>query len=136
LNDPFVRRQSLAFADRLLKETVRDDAGRVDLAYQLALGRNATTAEIERATHYLVDYAAATREVQSPKTAQAGRKPPKRVAVKAANSQSAAIINPDQVPRDEELVHDEFTEPTDPQHAAWFSFCQALVGSAEFRFLK
>ena len=38
LNDPFVRRQSLALAERLLARTDLDDAGRVDLAYRLALG--------------------------------------------------------------------------------------------------
>ena len=136
LNDPFVRRQSLAFADRLLKQADRDDAARVDLAYQWAMGRSATTAEIERAANYLTEYATAAREVQAPKLAQAGRKAPKRVAVKTSNAQSAAIINPDQVPRDDDQVRDEVIEPTDPQHAAWVSFCQALLGSAEFRYVK
>ncbi len=137
LNDPFVRRQSLAFADRLLKQTDLNDAARVDLAYQLAMGRAATTAEIERGTNYLTDYAAAAREVPAPKIAQAPRQ---RAADKApavaTNAQAAAIINPDQVPREEETAQHEFIEPTDPRHAAWFSFCQALLGSAEFRFIK
>ena len=136
LNDPFVRRQSLAFSDRLLKQTDRDDAARVDLAYQWAMGRAATTAEIERTTNYLTEYATAARELQTPKPAQAGRKAPKRAAAKTSNAQSAAIINPDQVPRDEETVKDEVIEPTDPQHAAWVSFCQALLGSAEFRYVR
>ena len=39
LNDPFVRRQSLALAERLLDRTDLDDDGRVDLAYRLTLGR-------------------------------------------------------------------------------------------------
>ena len=136
LNDPFVRRQSLAFADRLLKPADRDDAARVDLAYQWAMSRSATTAEIARAANYLTEYAATAREVQSPKLAPAGRKAPKRVAVNTSNAQSAAIINPDQVPRDEDQVREEVIEPTDPRHAAWASFCQALLGSAEFRYLK
>ena len=42
LNDPFVRRQSLALAERLLRHERRDDAGRIDLAYRLTLGRPAT----------------------------------------------------------------------------------------------
>ena len=136
LNDPFVRRQSLAFADRLLKQADRDDAARVDLAYQWAMGRAATTAEIERTTNYLTEYATAAREVQTPKLAQAGRKAPKRAAAKTSNAQTAAIINPDQVPRDEDQVKDEVIEPTDPQHAAWVSFCQALLGSADFRSVR
>ncbi len=136
LNDPFVRRQSLAFADRLLKEADRNDAARVNLAYQLAMGRAATTGEIERATNYLTEYTAAAREVQPAKVAQAGRKLPKRVATNASNAQAAAIINPDQVPRDEDQVNDDVAQPTDPQHAAWVSFCHALLGSAEFRYVR
>ena len=36
LNDPFVRRQSLALATHLLKRTDLDDAGRITFAYRLA----------------------------------------------------------------------------------------------------
>ena len=136
LNDPFVRRQSLAFAARLLKQVDLTDTARVDLAYQMAMGRSATTAEIERATNYLTEYETAARETLAPKLPQPGRKPAKRAAAKPSNAQSAAIINPDQVPRDEEPVTDEVIEPTDPQHAAWVSFCQALLGSAEFRYVR
>ena len=62
LNDPFVRRQSLALAERLLARSGSDDAGRIDWAYRLALGRTATTGEIERALRYLADYEAAAAE--------------------------------------------------------------------------
>ncbi len=136
LNDPFVRRQALAFADRLLKQSDRDDAARVDLAYQLAMGRTATSAEIARAKNYLTDYTASAREELPQKVAQPARKPAKRAVAKSSNAQAAAIINPDQIPRDEEPEKEEIIEPTDPQHAAWVSFCQALLGSAEFRYLR
>jgi hypothetical protein len=94
LNDPFVRRQSLALADRLLRRADLDDAGRIDLAYRLAVGRAATAKEIDRIKGYLADYQATARKLAGP------------------------------------------TRPADPQHAAWASFCQALLGSAEFRYLR
>ena len=62
LNDPFVRRQALAFADRLLKNTEQNDYDRVNLAYRLAFGRPATPAEIDRANSYLSDFEAISRD--------------------------------------------------------------------------
>src|SRR5262249_47984504 len=84
LNDPFVREQAQALADRLLGRTDLDDAGRVQLAYRLTVGRPAVTREVERAKAYLTDYQA---------------------------------------------------EGVGPA-AAWTSFCQALLGSAEFRYVR
>ncbi len=137
LNDPFVRRQALAFAARLLKQADLTDSARVDLAYQLAVGRAATTAEIERATNYLAEYALAAREVLAPKLAQATRKPEKKQAAsrpETTTTNSVPTADADQNARTDES--DEDLEPNDPQHAAWISFCQALLGSAEFRFIK
>ena len=137
LNDPFVRQQSQAFAERLLKQADLSDPARVDLAYQLATGRAATTAEIERATKYLSDYTTAAREVLTPQVAKAVRKPGKRAAAKTpATNAEAEPINPDQIPRDEESAKDDVIEPTDPQYAAWVSFCQALLGTVEFRYVR
>jgi hypothetical protein len=82
LNDPFVKLQSRALADRLLRRTDIDDAGRIASAYQLTMSRPATAKEIERATRHLSEYEAA-----------------------------------------------------DPK-AAWASFCQALLASAEFRYVR
>src|SRR5436305_6204043 len=42
LNDPFVRRNALDLAERLLRETQLDDAARVDLAYRVTLARPAS----------------------------------------------------------------------------------------------
>src|SRR5262249_37852825 len=58
LNDPFVRKQSAAWADRLLKQDDLDDAGRIHAAYRLAMGRPATAREIDRVQGYLSDYQA------------------------------------------------------------------------------
>jgi cytochrome c553 len=96
LNDPFVRQQSLALANRLLRRTDMDDAGRVHAAYRLSLNRTATAKEIERAQRYLVDYEAALRDVRPAPTSEAGN----------------------------------------AKTAAWASFCQALLASAEFRYVR
>ncbi len=139
LNDPFVRRQSQAFAERLLKQSELNDAARVDLAYQLAMGRTATTAEIERATNYLTEYAAATREVLAPKLAQRTGNPAKKAAATQSETTTTNTVqaaDADQNARTDDADKDEALEPNDPQHAAWISFCQALLGSAEFRYVR
>jgi hypothetical protein len=87
LNDPFVRQQSRALAERLLRDS-SDDAHRMDAAYRLTLGRSATAKEVARVREYLAEY---------PATGQ---------------------------------------EPGNAKTAAWASFCQALVGSAEFRYVR
>jgi hypothetical protein len=91
LNDPFVQQQARALAERLLK-TDRVDAGRIDLAYRLALGREATAKEIGRARDYLA-------EVESD-------------------------------------LRQDGQDSAEPRIAAWSSFCQALLASAEFRFVR
>ena len=104
LNDPFVRRQSLALAERLLEQTELDDAGRVDLAYRLTLGRPATAAEIERAKSYLADYESAARELVAFDAACAEPRPSAVVAAvdadttpKAAAKRPVPPVNPDEV---------------------------------------
>jgi hypothetical protein len=91
LNDPFVRQQAQALAQRLLGRTDSDD-NRLGLAYRLAVGRPATAKEIERAKNYIADYEAALRVERS--------------------------------------------APADARAAAWTSFCQALLASAEFRYIR
>jgi hypothetical protein len=54
MNNSFVREQADGLAKRVLAEKL-DDSKRIDVAYQLALGRPATPAEVERAQHYLLD---------------------------------------------------------------------------------
>ena len=88
LNDPFVQKQALALAKRVLGSADLDDRGRVHLAYRLLLTRSATAKECERAQHYLAEYEAA-----------AGKE-------------------------------------TNPRVAAWTSLCQAILASAEFRYIR
>ena len=53
MNGPFLHEQSKAFAARLLREAGPDDAGRVDLAYRLALARPPRDAERRTALDFL-----------------------------------------------------------------------------------
>lgn len=55
LNDPFVRKQSLALARRVLADQDLGDAGRLSLAYRLTLGREPTIKEIDRAQKFLAE---------------------------------------------------------------------------------
>jgi hypothetical protein len=91
LNDPFVRQQAQALAQRVLSRPNLDDSGRINLVYRLAVGRTATGREIERVKGYLAEYQALAREGSA---------------------------------------------PADASTSAWASFCQALLGSAEFRYLR
>jgi len=52
MNDPFVHEQAEKFAARLLS-SAGDDAGKLELAYRLALSRKPTAEEITAATGYL-----------------------------------------------------------------------------------
>ena len=141
LNDPFVRRQSLALAARLLSQSDRDDAARVNLAYQLVLNRTATSAETQRALSYLTDYSSAAGEEQSPTLAQTGRKPgktPKAPAPRPETTTNATVASndADASVQPDEITKDDVIAANDPQHAAWISLCQALLGTAEFRYVR
>ena len=92
LNDSFVRQQAQGLAERLLKRTDLDDAGRMDLAYRLVVARGTTAKEVERVRNYLAEYEAESRK--------------------------------------------EGGATTEARGAAWASFTQALLASAEFRYLR
>jgi cytochrome c553 len=66
LNDPFVRRHSLALAERLLQGPDMNDAARIVRAYRLALGREPAAREIIRAQAYLTAYEAVLRDARTP----------------------------------------------------------------------
>jgi hypothetical protein len=153
LNDPFVRSQSLALAERLLRRNDLDDAGRVRWAYRLVVGRVPNEQELRRAKNYLADYELALRAEPPPKYATAKRLPtaarPKSDAAVAARRTAAAsktrrrsaAAKPGQkqgavtATGKNEPARPEI-ESTDPRTATWASFCQALLGTAEFRFVK
>lgn len=145
LNDPFVRKQSLALAERLLAKNELDDSGRTKMAYHLIFGREPTTHELERGTAFLVAYEGAFKEELIAQTA--AKQPagaPVDVVASGENAAETATDankpkpppNPDDIDRSEGAVKDEKIESRDPKIAAWASLCQALLGTAEFRYLK
>jgi hypothetical protein len=137
LNDPLVRKQSLALARRLMSRTGPDGpAARVDLAYRLTLGRPATPAEVWRAAVYLTEYESAARGAfDTDSLADAGPSPADEDDTAPARPRPVPG-NPDEADQSDEPVKEEIIRSADAAEAAWASFCQALFGSAEFRYLR
>ena len=146
LNDPFVRRNALSLADRLLARADLDDDARADLAFRLTLGRPASAAELDRARGYLSEYQSAAQEVVV-ETPPATPEPVAAVAKaeadtnggetsKPAPARPAPPVNPDEVISADAPVKEEAIQASSPLAAPWASFAQALLGSAEFRYLK
>ncbi len=144
LNDPFVLRQSLALAERLLRRVEPDDSGRIDRVYRRTLGRQATPTEIERAQRYLGQYQSAVREViaTSLPPHQSRRSDPAtlvegKVAGKDAPKKPAPPQNPDQVVQVEAPVEEEVIQrPTPgplpgPASARRFSAAPSSVMSSD-----
>ena len=150
LNDPFVRRQSLALADRLLASGESDDAERVNRAYRLTLGRPATWQEVERALRYLADYQSASNDslaatqastdaktlIASADTAGEATSSNATDATAKPAAKKKAPQNPDDIEAGDEPAAEDTIRPATPKAAAWTSFCQALLGSGEFRYLR
>ncbi len=135
LNDPFVRRESLDLAQRLLRQSDLDDAGRVASIYRLALGRPATTQEVKRAEAYTAAYAAAVGKTVAPVIAlNSPEKEEPNPAPKEKPINNAA--NADEADQTDAPVKEEAVQPPDARTAAWASFCQALFGSAEYRYVR
>lgn len=162
LNDPFVRRQAIAFAERLVQNAELNADDRVNLAYRLAFGRPASTTEIDQANRYVAEIEALTRgafaAADSPteSTVVADATAPSIVAavqnvdaaetpgtvqaqgqgVAGARPLPVIPANPDDIDPTDTPVKEEVIAVKDSKSAAWASFCQALLGSAEFRYLK
>lgn len=156
LNDPFVRRQALSFAERVLQQPDKSDDERIQLAYQLAFGRFATSAEVGRATAYLSEFQSIQSEAviaaaapqqplaiasatdaagsETSNTTDATATEP-AVGTKAAKP-PVVPVNPDDIDPTDEPVKEENVAAKDATTAAWFSLCQALLGTVEFRYLK
>jgi len=129
LNSPFVRRQSLALADRLLAEK-GEDADRVKAAYRLTLGRAPSTAEVERVLGFVGEYESAYRAEPQPLPAVA------RPAAPRPKGPTPEVIDPDQIDQTGEAMTEDVIRPRDARAAAWLALTQALYGSAEFRYVK
>ena len=132
LNDAFVRCQSLALAEQLLKQVGSDDAGALDRAYRLTVGRPATAAEIERVERYLTSYESTFRQVLAAttrRTQAAASEASLAFAVTdssgtGAPKKPAPPQNPDEVEQIESPVKEEVIAAADTRTATWASFCQ------------
>src|SRR5579883_268915 len=131
LNSPFVRQQALVFAERILKNPDASDADRIRAAYRLAVGRVPTEKEIDRARAFLGAYESAY--LANPPKFVKPNQPKKPVEPKKPNQPPA---NPDEIDQTGETVTEVTVQPKDAKTAAWMAFSQALIGSAEFRYVK
>ena len=132
LNSAFVRKHSLALAEKLLKDEKTSFAEKVNLAYRFTLGRVASEYELDRALQFLAEYESLYREQKS-----------NSVAVKIEQSEEKTVkkneekpIDPDQADQSNVSPTEELVVPSNPRSAAWLALVQALYGSAEFRFVK
>ncbi len=130
LNSSFVRRQSLALADRLLNREAPSDTERIKTAYLLTLDRKPERKEISRAENYLRQYESSFRAwiASEPPSAPEPTRP--KPAAKTGDATAD-----DNAPAPEPTAP-EPVDPRTPQEAAWSSFIQALYASAEFRFVR
>ncbi|WP_165069159.1 PSD1 and planctomycete cytochrome C domain-containing protein [Paludisphaera rhizosphaerae] len=131
LNDPLVRRQSLRLAEKLLGRDDLDDSARLALAYRLALGREPSAAEADRGRAFLAEYEPIAAAEPEPKEAAAPV-----VVAEAPRPAAGQVIDPDQVIPVDAPVREEVIRAASPRAAAWAGFCQALIGSAEFRYVR
>ncbi len=147
LNDPFVRRESLSLAARLLLRSELGDQDRVDLAYRLTFSRPATESEIARGERIprrlRIGRERGDRGEPQRSQGRAGlpgqsghiphrhrRTPAPRRAADTAKPKKPAPANPDDVEAEDEPVEEDTLPQVDAKTAAWASFCQALLGSA------
>ncbi|QJW98941.1 PSD1 and planctomycete cytochrome C domain-containing protein [Frigoriglobus tundricola] len=129
LNSSFARKQALAFAERVLKDPDTSDPDRVRAIYRLALGRTPTEKEIDRARAFIGEYESAYR-------AHPPKSPTQAPKVADAPKATAPPINPDEIDQSGEVVVEDVVRPKDAKTAAWLAFAQAVIGSAEFRYVK
>ena len=134
LNDPFVQQQSVALAERLLKPKDANDTARIRLAYRLALGREADPREIERAGEFLKEAEADLRaEARNPKASVE----PVEDTPRPKKKDAAAEVNPDDIDRTPEVARDDSPfAAIEARTAAWATFAQAILASAEFRYVR
>ena len=132
LNSTFVRKQSLALAQRLLSTSAKADEETIRQAYRLALSRSPTDQEISRAKEFLSAY---ETSYTSP-TPAAPVKPAHEESAEGKSATPTAPVNPDDVDRTPEIAREESVQPKSAREAAWMSFVQAVYASAEFRFVR
>jgi hypothetical protein len=133
LNYTFIRQQALNLAERLLKDKKTQDELRIQTAYRLTLGRLASEKEIARAKAFLDEYESDYRNVAASSPKKKPTEPKKSPNPQKAKDPPA---NPDEADQTGEPIVEGDVHPKDARTAAWMAFTQALLGSAEFRYLR
>ena len=133
LNAPFVRKQALALAERLLAQKDVTDPERIRSLYLLTLGREPTAKENDRAKKFLAEYEA---EYRKSGVASQGPKKTEPAPKTEPSAPTKPPANPDEADQTGEPVVEDVVHPKDAHTAAWLALAQALFGSAEFRYVK
>jgi len=131
LNSPFVRRRALELAERLLDDDLTD-AARLEALYGRTLGRRPTAGEIARVRAFLAEYEASQPESDVTASAQ----PVLASAAPAEAPKTAQPANPDDADQTGEAVVETVIRARDARTGAWLALAQALLGSAEFRYIR
>ena len=132
LNSSFVRKQSLALAERLAKTKDVSDTTRIVEAYRRAFGRTPTKNEIARAHAFLDEYESESRPLYPDSLAPV----PRRVKVIVPKKNLEEVFDPDQIDQGSEPIVEDLIQAADARTAAWHAFTQALFSSAEFRYVR
>ncbi len=140
LNSPFVRRQSLILAERLLDGKSHSEAARIREVYQRVLGRDPRPEETGRVKAFLVRYAAMWQQ-SHPVSAPIGKaetapEPGPSENMTAGIVREDDLVQDDEVESAPEVAEAASAVPADSSKAAWAAFVQSLYGSAEFQFVR
>jgi hypothetical protein len=153
LNDAFVRRQSLYLAEHLCKVTMSDEE-RVEEIYLRLHGRLPSLTETATAVEFVKQFSTAAetllaehfREVANAGSSMSDGNKSLGVSLlakasagdqlAASQAQAAQLANPDDVSQEEAADPEEQILASAPQIAGWHSLIQAIMGSAEFLYLR
>jgi hypothetical protein len=133
LNNPFVQSESVHFARRLLAVRGSEEK-RIRQAYQVALLREPTAAEIKRAKQFIRDQEGSYLGSDE-LTGLTGTEEDGSLTLEIAsaavrpNGMASEVIKRTTKPA-------AIEKPRDQHEAAWSLFTQTLFGSAEFRYLR
>jgi hypothetical protein len=133
LNNPFVQSESVHFARRLLESKGSEEA-RIKNAYQTALLREPTSAELKRVKQFIREQLGnylGSDDLSSLQSQEEDGSLTVEIASAAVRPNGAPA---EVVKRTSKLAAVE--KPRSPQEAAWSLFTQSLFASAEFRYLR
>jgi hypothetical protein len=127
-----VHAQALTAAERLLARQGTDQERIVEL-YRLVLGREPRKEEVERLERFLASSETQHASWDEPRTSG----PAGATAVASQPIVPEAVpANPDQMVQTDEPVVEAVVEPGSARAAAWQAAVQAVLGSAEFRYVR